>query len=208
MPHRLLNQLVGAYTPAYWVIPSRCFLHKIGKIRSAVHHGSDTFMRFKVGEEGLSYPLALGIYQNLIKQGLVDFDCIVPVPLSPDKAAAGEIHRTKLLAREVARLLSVPVLELLALEHPISKRGLRTQLGFSAGQFEANYSAALRCDSPPEHYRRILLIDDVCTEGSTLRCSLLALNKLAPRVEVSLATAGQMILKAVVKDQTSLLSST
>lgn len=206
MPHRIPGDLVARYSPAYWVIPSRCYLHKVGKIRSAIHHASDTFMRFKVGEESLSYPLALGIYTNLIKRGLVDFDCIVPIPLSPNKAAAGEIHRTRLLAKELARLLNIPVVELLGLKVPISKRILRTQLGLTALQFEMNYSAALRCDPLPATSRRVLLVDDVCTEGSTLRCCVLTLRTVSPDAEVSIATAGQMIMKAVVKNEATLLT--
>jgi predicted amidophosphoribosyltransferase len=73
------------------------------------------FYRFKVGMAGLVFPLALGIYKALRERGLLDFDCIVPTPLSPDKAAAGEINRTALLANELARLLGTRVADVLQL---------------------------------------------------------------------------------------------
>jgi hypothetical protein len=62
-------------------------------------------MRFKVGDKELAYPLALGMYTGLSQRRLLDFDAVIPIPLSPDKEQAGEIHRTKLLGLEPARLL-------------------------------------------------------------------------------------------------------
>jgi predicted amidophosphoribosyltransferase len=73
----------------------------------------ELFRRFKAGEKNLAFPLALGMHEALVARGLESVDAIVPVPLSPDKVAAGEIHRTLLLARELGRQLGVPVRQLL-----------------------------------------------------------------------------------------------
>ena len=124
-------------------VASRCYLYRIGSIARPVRKTSSIFYRFKVGEEALAYPLALAICRGLSKRGAVDFDSVVPIPLSPDRADRGEIKRTKLLARERERLLGIRVTELLSLNRPISKHRIRTTGGFSGAHFEARYLQAL-----------------------------------------------------------------
>lgn len=206
IPPRLAVHRVFAYSPAFWVIPSRCYLHHHGSIAQKVRQTSAVFYRFKLGEEELAYPLALGMYTTLTERNAVDFDAVVPVPLSPDKENKGEIHRTRLLGKELARLLGARVSEVLALDRPISKHKLRIHHGLTAGQFEAKYIAALQVDPKAKSLKRVLLIDDVCTEGSTLRSAITKLRSENADVEVSVATAGQMILKSVVKSETGLLA--
>src|SRR5207249_2409070 len=124
---------------------------------------------FKAGERNLAYPLALGIYQALRARRLLEFDCIVPIPLSPDKAATNEIHRTRLLADELSPLVDAPVEDLLSLKAPISKRRLRTDQGYTANQYERKYYETLAVDPRVSSFERLLLLDDVSTEGSTVR---------------------------------------
>lgn len=205
-PRRLPLGLV-AYVPAYWVLPPRNVLYRSGRpVRSEIRRTSETFSRFKAGEEDLAYPLALGMYQSLRERELTEFDCVVPIPLSPDKEAREEIHRTRLLARELAQLLGTDVIELLSLDRPISKRRLRGQLGYSAHQFETAYAAALLVDEDAELLERVLIVDDVCTEGSTLRATASELRQISTDCEIVVATAGQMTVRDAVRDPTSLLA--
>lgn len=204
-PSRLPTD-VAAYVPAYWVLPPRTFLYYTGRdVQPSVRQTSETFHRFKTGEEDLAYPLALGIYQALVDGGVTAFDCIVPIPLSPDKEKAEEIHRTRLLAQELAHLLDTDVVELLSLNRPISKRVLRGQYRYSAQQFETAYSDALELHQDAELLGRVLLVDDVCTEGSTLRAAVGRLAELNHDCEVVVATAGQMAVRAAVRDEERLL---
>ena len=196
-PARLSHDFEG-FAPAYWVIPSRCYLHS--DIARPVRRTSELFYRFKMGEEALAHPLALGMYEALRDQGTVNFDCIVPIPLSPDKEKAGEIHRTRILARELGGLLGVKVAEVLSLSRPISKRRLLNR-GFTPRQFEIEYSAALEVADRVADFDRILLVDDVCTQGTTLGCALRRIREVNAECELLAATAGQMIIKAVVTDE-------
>jgi predicted amidophosphoribosyltransferase len=160
-------------------------------------------MRFKTGEKELAYPLALGIHLRLEEMKINRFDAIVPVPLSPDKAAAREIHRTRLLANELAKLRGLPVREILGLSKPISKR----RLGLPAGDFERRYVDALVIDPTAAGLEHVLVVDDVCTHGSTLRSCVNKIRELAPGVEIVLATAGQMIVREAVADTKALLAN-
>lgn len=189
------------YAPAYWVIPSRCYLHS--DISEPVRRTSELFYRFKTGEEALSYPLALGIYNALSKRKELEFDCVVPIPLSPDKEQLGEIHRTRLLAGELAKLLGVRVVEALTLNEPISKRRLLNS-GYSRGAFEWRYTKALEVSDKIKNYNRILIVDDVCTEGLTLRCAIRCIRQVHSECQATATTAGQMIVKGVVRNENAL----
>ncbi len=198
---RLPRSLQG-FAPAYWVIPSRCYLGR--RIARPVRNTSEVFYRFKLGEEALAYPLALGMFEALRRRNLLDFETVVPIPLSPDKAAAGELHRTRLLAKELASLLGTQVAEVLALMTPISKRRFLLDGGILS-DFDREYIAALDVKDEVKGFRRILVVDDVCTKGSTIRCTLRRIRDVHPACEVVAATAGQMILREVVQDGGKLL---
>ena len=203
-PHRM-NGHVDRFAPAYWVIARRSFLYKGGKgIRRGVRRSSEVFSRFKTGEAALAFPLALGMRRALAKARRLDFDAIVPVPLSPEKAERGELHRTLALSKELGRLMSAKVEQWLTLDRPISKRKLRTELGYGASTFEAAYAEALGADGRLAKAGSVLLVDDVCTEGSTLGACAEVMRELNPDVRVVASTAGQMTVKDAVKDATTL----
>ena len=195
---------LSGFVPAYWVLPRRGFLHQEGlDIKAAAQRTSELFYRFKFGESALSYPLALGVAAALEAQGLSGFDCIVPIPLSPGKAKMGEIHRTKHLARELGSILNIPVRELLSLQWSISKHKVRVHQHQSASAFEKRYLSALRVSRAARRYRRILVLDDVATEGSTIRCASKVIRAIS-ECDVFAATAGLMAVKAVVNGNAGL----
>lgn len=51
--------------------------------------------------------MALGMFHVLRQRGNSDFDCLIPILLSPEKIKLREIHRTRLLAQELGRLLKL-----------------------------------------------------------------------------------------------------
>lgn len=196
IPHRLRGH-VDRYAPGFWSIPSRSYLFRAGKIiRAGIRRTSELFYRFKTGEVALAYPLALAAHRALAKAQRLDFDAIVPVPLSPDKERAGELHRTLVLARELGRLLDAPVRRrVLELTKPVSKKRLRIQGGLSVAGFENAYRNALEVGAVSGS--SILLVDDVCTEGSTLKVCAGALSE--PDRTIVATTAAQMAVKPVVR---------
>lgn len=204
MPHRLRG--VEAYVPGYWVIPAMCFLYRGGgRIAGPVEASSRMFYSFKLGQDAYAYPLALGIYKALRQQVDLEFDAVVPVPLSPDKAAAGQLHRTRSLARELARLLGTGVADELSLAERVSKRGMLSN-GATVSQFERAYRRALRTSERLQRARRVLLFDDVGTRGSTLKVCAEEIRRTYPAVSVVAATAGQIILTDLVRHEAELRS--
>lgn len=126
---------------------------------------------------------------------------MVPIPLSPEKAQANELDRTGALATELARLLpGSRVTPVLSLNGPISKRRMQAQ-GYTPTQFMNRYRQLLAINPAVADLRRIVLLDDVITRGSTLSVAISAIRQVNPQIEIVAAAAGQMILTAVVADQ-------
>jgi predicted amidophosphoribosyltransferase len=199
-----LGEIVKRFVSAFWVIPSRCFWSST-RLLQGIRQTSEIFYRFKVGERALVFPLALGIYESLATDKMLDFDCIVPIPLSPEKAARQELHRTRALAQMLSEIIGTKVAEVLQLNESISKRVLLAA-GWTPSEFERRYISALSMTGLPTGTRRVLLIDDVCTQGSTITSAATKISEANSEVEVFAATGGQMILKAVVLDENSILA--
>jgi predicted amidophosphoribosyltransferase len=192
-PERIRGQL-AYFAPAYWAIPSRCYLG--GLVAQRVRPTSQVFYDFKTGNAALAFPLALGMREALRQIDAPRPDALVPIPLSPNKV--GELHRARALAEELGLLLGLPVREAMSLSAPISKRAS----GLAKAGFEDQYAPKLVVD-PERPVGRVLLVDDVCTHGSTLSTIALALKKVWPGVSVGATTAAQMIVKSAVVDESA-----
>lgn len=204
-PTRLGMSRLSGYAPAYWVLARRSWPVSGGRSAQAgIKDTTYVFNRFKTGTEELAYPLARGIADALKERGLHKADFIVPIPLSPDKAKAGELHRALALAKELSQLLGIDVRQALRLDRPISKR----VLGLSARAFERRYGEALSCRGMRPAPRRILLVDDVCTHGSTLTVAAKAVQERIGECEVVACAAGQMTIREALAEPSKLLEGT
>jgi predicted amidophosphoribosyltransferase len=164
------------------------------------------FGEFKLGERDYAYPLALGMFSALTICGELEFDAIIPIPLSPDKHAAGELHRTKALSQELARLLGgVAIREYLSLSEPVSKRRMLSD-GYTLAQFRSRYFAALRTQQAVCNLHKVLLVDDVITRGTTISCAIRRLREINPRLEIAIVSAGQMIVKSAVLNESGFVA--
>lgn len=201
-----LGDAIDVFVPAFWVIPPRSFIYYTGRaVADGVKRTSEVFHRFKFGEANLAHPLALGIREQLREHAIETVDAVVPIPLSPDKEQSGEIHRTLLIANELARLVAAPVVEALELDRPISKRSLQRR-GVTDSAFEAAYRAALVLDEDAARdWEAAILVDDVCTKGSTLTVAAEAIAAVNADCLIVAATGGQMVVRAAVREEDHLL---
>ena len=195
-PSRLRWSTYGGLVPAHWIVPSRCYETQIA---TPVRELTSRFADLKLGEMAYAYPFARSIFEQLRRRDLIHFDYVVPIPLSPDKAERGEVHRTRRLAAELGNLLAVPVREMLRLAEPVAKRRMQQSGEYTPFRFERRYREALRANVPA-NAQSILLVDDVITRGSTVAQAIAAIQENRPDTTVVIATAGQMILKEAVAD--------
>lgn len=99
-------------------------------------------------------------------------EVVVPVPLSPARYAERGYNQSALLAKPVAFKLG-------ARYNPFGLervRNTRSQVEFTADQRRENVRGAFKAFPEIVENKRILLIDDVTTTGSTIRESTIALN--------------------------------
>jgi ComF family protein len=102
-----------------------------------------------------------------------DIDVIVPTPLHPKRERDRGYNQAALLARELGSHLQRPVAETTLARI----KATAPQVELNAQERKANVREAFRCNDHRLAGKRVLLIDDVCTTGSTLEAAALALRR-------------------------------
>jgi ComF family protein len=113
------------------------------------------------------------------------FDAVTPVPLHWRRQWQRGFNQSELLARGIARRCGIPVIHALKRVRPTV-----AQAGLSNTGRRQNVAAAFRPRRTVEG-KRILLIDDVMTTGSTAAACALALKR-AGAAKVSLLTVARV----------------
>jgi ComF family protein len=99
-------------------------------------------------------------------------EVIVPVPLHEAKLKERGYNQSELLARQLNQALNLP-LNLTTLRRV---RKTESQMTLGAEERYKNVSGAFACEDKSLAQRHILLVDDVCTTGSTLDACAAALK--------------------------------
>jgi ComF family protein len=100
-----------------------------------------------------------------------DISLIVPVPLAPDRMRRRGYNQAELLSRALADRIHV-------LHKPdglVRLRSTPSQVGLDHRQRAANVAGAFGAD-PSVSGERVLVVDDLCTTGATLRSCVRALR--------------------------------
>lgn len=122
------------------------------------------------GNEVLSQPLARLAFETLSQDGIFrGVDGIVPVPLHRKREKMRGFNQSELLARQLSRYCSLPVLS--GFLYKI--RNTPAQVSLEAQKRETNLKGAFKVRRADKlKGRSILLVDDVFTTGSTIgECS-------------------------------------
>lgn len=99
-------------------------------------------------------------------------DVIIPVPLHNSRVKERGYNQNELLAHKLGDALKIPV------NTKITRRirKTRTQMTLGVEERRQNVNGAFACQGKQLTYQRVLLIDDVCTTGSTLDSCAAALK--------------------------------
>lgn len=131
------------------------------------------------GQRRLADPLSALLAQAVRLSGDLP-DVIVPVPLHATRRRQRGYNQAELLARSCARRLGIPCEAAALVRH----RATPPQVGLSSAERRANVAGAFTLASAADAKRfsgkRVLLIDDVTTTGSTLDNAAAALLVAGP----------------------------
>ncbi len=147
--------------------PARGAFRYEGVIRKAIHK-----LKFS-GRRELARTMGDLAVKGLNESGIFEqVDCLVPVPLHPQRAAERGYDQTLLLARRISEIRSLPI------RADILQRvkATRPQVGMDAKSRALNVRDAfcVRQGREPRGLR-VLLIDDVITTGATMDAAARAL---------------------------------
>jgi ComF family protein len=121
----------------------------------------------------LAQPLGLILKDYLLREPL-PVEVVVPIPLHPRRMRERGYNQSALLAKEVSRLMNLPLVENEVQRTSYILPQARTH---SARERQANVKGAFNCRSFSRAGKSVLLIDDVATSGSTLDACAAALKK-------------------------------
>lgn len=137
-----------------------------GVLREAIHA-----LKYD-GITALAAPLA-GLMEDTWFRLSMTVDVMVPVPLHRSRVRRRGFNQAALLARALSDRIDIPVDEGLLVRH----RRTAAQVGLGADERSRNVEGAFRCVSGQAAGKDVLVIDDVCTTGSTLEASAVALRQ-------------------------------
>ena len=112
----------------------------------------------------------LAIY---LQSSPVSGDVLVTVPLHPRRMRQRGYNQSELLARELGRLVALPVIQDCLIR---IKDGLHQAKTATVDDRRTNVADAFTCRDRRLSGRHVLLVDDVCTSGATLEACAVALK--------------------------------
>lgn len=186
---RLLNNLIDLIFPArcvgcgrvdsHWckycaaetakspaIIPLNLTYPLIASATTATHKG-----KLRRAINALKYENALPLgdvlaarLERALQQTNWTFDTIIPLPLHTQRQRERGYNQAYIIATALSKRVGVPV----DTQAVTRSRNTRSQVGLSREERKMNVHRAFQANSSALYNHRVLIIDDVCTTGSTL----------------------------------------
>lgn len=177
----------------FWILPRQSWWMKLSYSQHII---SRIFYAFKSGYDLYARLFAEAIIIAIERNDCfkkVKFDFVTNVPLSPEKKAAGELDRVDLVCSILNLILGLPYLkDALVLSKPISRREYKFR-GKSSSEFSGDYFRFLEWNMKQSlDDKRILVVDDVITDGKTLTTFAKKVHEKYPKAQLYVATCGVM----------------
>lgn len=135
---------------------------------------SSLIRNFKYNQNiSLAKSIAAWMYYQYIQLGWPPLDFIIPMPISSVRLFFRGYNQSLLIALELEKLLQIPVIT------KIKKRnGTFSQAKLKSDQRNRLNSNNFRCDYLPEVFnKKIMIIDDVMTTGTTVEACAEAIRR-------------------------------
>lgn len=192
------SHLASAYSPTHTCAECRTRKPAFSKAWSGYPYASPLSEAISLLKYERKYGLAASLSRLLVNvlPPTLDADLVIPVPLHPARLREREFNQSLLLADSVARRLRVPLCytNLIRVRDNPAQTSLprSTRLTNLRRAFQVRRSEAVRG-------RRILLVDDVLTTGTTLNECAKALRK-AGAGDVYAVTLARAVDPALLPD--------
>jgi ComF family protein len=152
-------------------------LHYIDGIRSASYFEDNPvrpaihFLKYR--DRKVLASILATILAETYRRYRLTVDVIMPVPLHPSRLRERGYNQSELLAKAMGNMLNIPVNS-----GPLQRtRYTKSQMTLSIKERHQNVAEAFACRNFDRPGQTVLLIDDVCTTGSTLDACADALKK-------------------------------
>ena len=157
------------------------------------HHTSSSVLLYDMkyrGFSGLARYLGARMAAELKYTGIfTDVDCIAPIPLHPLRLMRRGYNQAYELAKGISDTIGQPIVQ------PLKARHHRTQTRMEREQRQTNVNNVFYANASCKLFSgrhnlplRILLVDDMCTTGSTLVSAAQAISQAYPSVRVNILT--------------------
>ena len=157
-----------------------------GVLREAVHR-----LKYK-GERHLAAPLAGLMVERMTEFGTLSqgLDYLIPVPLSTNKLHQRGFNQAQLLAKEISSKTAIPLRDNII----VKTVDTPSQTGLPKAVREVNLYGAFKVIDPQSlSHRKVMVVDDVFTTGSTVSAVARAVKQAgAQRAYVITATTARI----------------
>lgn len=137
-----------------------------GVMRQAIHH-------LKYRNLKAISPCLAGLLADYLKSNPLPGEALIAVPLHPKRLRERGYNQSKLLAWELGKLISLPVMEDCLTRVKEAKPQVKAA---NIEERQRNVANAFACPNGKVSGRQVILVDDVCTSGATLQSCAEALK--------------------------------